>query len=189
MGNEGLLFTQPKDSYDGALPSGNAVAVRVLSRLHRRTGQRAYLDQARNILQAFADNMNRQPIAYAYMIAQMNELNHGEIGDCQYLANGAIKLLAMSEKNRENYRVRIDCLPETGWRLNEVIKVELAESEPWCLQEVSQNEDNTLSREFHVTPKTDNKRSYIKLNVTIHPCNEQQCLQKESAALFICLPG
>ncbi len=94
MGRERLLFHHPKDSYDGALPSGNAVAVRVLSRLARRTGETAYADHAARIVQAFADSINRQPSAYAYLLAQFDEMQNGETGPRQYAARGAVKIEA-----------------------------------------------------------------------------------------------
>ena len=61
MGKDQWLFTQPKDAYDGALPSGNAVAVRIFNRLFKRTGQERYSDYATKILQAFSSNILQHP--------------------------------------------------------------------------------------------------------------------------------
>lgn len=187
MGNEGLLFTQPKDSYDGALPSGNAVAVRVLSRLYKRTGETNYSDQARNILHAFADNLNRQPIAYAYMIAQLDEIDHGEIGDQQYLSSGSIKLKGSCEKNREHYRITVECIPTAGWKLNKAMKIGLLQPD-WLMDEISEDIGNDLYRQFDLTATGEIRHCKIKLNVTMQACNEQHCLPEESAVLYVGLP-
>ncbi len=55
------LLVRLKNPYDGALPSGNAVAVRVLIRLARRTGDAAYSAKARATLAAFGGALQASP--------------------------------------------------------------------------------------------------------------------------------
>jgi len=61
-GREGLLV-RLKDPYDNALPSGNAVAVRVLARLGWRTGDAKYAAKARATIAAFQGTLQRSPAA------------------------------------------------------------------------------------------------------------------------------
>ena len=63
-----LLIAQPKSPTDGAVPSGNSVAVRALAELGRRTGDRNATDRALATVAAFAANIERMPAAYTYML-------------------------------------------------------------------------------------------------------------------------
>jgi len=62
------LLARTKEPADGALPSGNAVAAGVLVRLARLTGERKYLDAARDTLEAFEGFMQRMPTAAAGLL-------------------------------------------------------------------------------------------------------------------------
>ncbi len=188
MGNEGLLFTQPMDSYDGALPSGNAVAVRVLTRLAGRCGNQIYLDHARRILQAHADPLKRQPIAYAYMLAQLEELNNGEIGDLIYVANGSMRIggnLQTTESGGYRLQLEFD-VHETAWLLNEEPEATVMNPETWTLSENhplqvrSKGFTKTLNVKFCGDPSN---RKALRLKLTIQPCNGTSCLPKESIRL------
>ncbi len=108
MGREKLLFAHPKDSYDGALPSGNAVAVRVLSRLGKRCNDSRYSQYALDILQCFSSSIMQQPAAYAYMLAQLDEIHNGEPGCLQYAGGGTVRIKACCEKNHLFIRLDID---------------------------------------------------------------------------------
>ena len=61
-GTAGLLV-RLKDPYDSALPSGNAVAVRVLSRLGQLTGDPKYAAAAKTTIAAFQGTLQRSPQA------------------------------------------------------------------------------------------------------------------------------
>ncbi|MGR9072054.1 MAG: DUF255 domain-containing protein [Gammaproteobacteria bacterium] len=117
MGKEKLLFTQPKESYDGALPSGNAVAIRVLSRLARRTGKTDYSDHAARILHGFSGGIVSHPEAYAYMTAQWDELRRGETGPLQYAAAGAVKVTASHSRESGRNRLCIEVEIADGWHI------------------------------------------------------------------------
>jgi len=57
------------DAYDGALPSGNSVAMMNLVRLSRMTGNTTLEEQAANVAAAFATDMPRAPSAFIWMAA------------------------------------------------------------------------------------------------------------------------
>jgi len=66
------LIHRPKDAYDGALPSGNSVAMLNLLKLARITGDAELEDRALRIAQAFSGDMERTPLAYTAMISALD---------------------------------------------------------------------------------------------------------------------
>lgn len=62
------LIHRPKESSDGALPSGNSVAARELIRLARLTGEPEYEKLADAILAAFAGPIKEYPAGHAFML-------------------------------------------------------------------------------------------------------------------------
>jgi len=62
------LVARPKDAYDGALPSGNSVAVVALLRLAELTGQEEYKKKAEDTMRAFWHSIGDQPSAYCHML-------------------------------------------------------------------------------------------------------------------------
>ena len=67
---EGLLVRQ-KDSYDGAVPSGNSVAMLVLLRLGRITGRAEYEQRAEAIGLAFAGTVGQAPLAHTQLLVAL----------------------------------------------------------------------------------------------------------------------
>jgi uncharacterized protein YyaL (SSP411 family) len=61
-GHETLL-ARAKEPFDGALPSGNSLAIIDLLALFRLTGERSYRDHADKALQAFSSILSRSPAA------------------------------------------------------------------------------------------------------------------------------
>lgn len=62
------LFVRAKSSSDGALPSGNAVALHNLVNLHELTQKSHYLEQAHKLASAFAHNALESPAGYLHFI-------------------------------------------------------------------------------------------------------------------------
>jgi uncharacterized protein YyaL (SSP411 family) len=72
-GDHESLLARPKDPYDGALPSGNSVAIRNLVALSAATGQRRYLDVAGQALEAFSSLLAQSPAAMPLMVVALEE--------------------------------------------------------------------------------------------------------------------
>jgi len=68
------LPVRKKDIYDGALPSGNAVAVSNLLRLSRLTGRTELEKKAMEVLRLFAENVRENPVNYLHMLAGLHLL-------------------------------------------------------------------------------------------------------------------
>lgn len=62
------LITRPKESDDGALPSGNSVAARELLRLARLTGESEFQNNAQAIMTAFSSRLKRYPSGHCFML-------------------------------------------------------------------------------------------------------------------------
>ena len=115
----GRLMARPKDRQDTATPSGNAVALRVLSALARRAGKDRYRKKANATLAAFSGEIKRVPLSYTYMLVGADELLQGEVGPRQYAARGKVSLHAGLRPQGEGTAellVRINIKP--GWHLN-----------------------------------------------------------------------
>lgn len=62
------LITRPKESYDGAIPSGNSAAVMNLLRIARLTGRHELEDTAKEILDYFSEEIEAAPTGHSYML-------------------------------------------------------------------------------------------------------------------------
>jgi len=62
------LMVRAKDSYDGAIPSGNSVAVMNLFRLSKITGSTQWVDLADKALKAFTEQAKNSPTGFAHML-------------------------------------------------------------------------------------------------------------------------
>ena len=107
-------MARPKDSTDGAVPSGNAVALHVLAKLAQRTGEEAYRRTANTLLAAFANSINRSPTAYSYLLRGAQHLANGAAGPQQYAARGAIRVNARVQAST----LVVDLEIRPGWHIN-----------------------------------------------------------------------
>ncbi|MEM8488695.1 MAG: thioredoxin domain-containing protein [Bacteroidota bacterium] len=63
------LITRQKEAYDGAMPSGNSIALSNLLHLGRITGNTAYEEKAAALLQYFGAPINRHPSGFTALLA------------------------------------------------------------------------------------------------------------------------
>ncbi|NQU39636.1 MAG: thioredoxin domain-containing protein [Lentisphaerae bacterium] len=66
------LLAASRPMTDGAIPSGNAIALMAMVRLHRLTGDEAMYDGARAMLDAIAPAVARQPRSFAYSLLALD---------------------------------------------------------------------------------------------------------------------
>ena len=55
------LLIRAKEFYDGAIPSGNSVMALNLLRIHKITGNKKYLDSAKNLFAAYSNFLEKNP--------------------------------------------------------------------------------------------------------------------------------
>ncbi len=70
------LLIRNKAIYDGAIPSGNSVAVLNLLRLGHITGNQDYLQKAGSIGKAFSGSVNRYPQGHAHLMVALEYALH-----------------------------------------------------------------------------------------------------------------
>jgi len=62
------LIVRSKTAYDGAIPSGNSVAVMNMVKLTRITGNTKWAELAEKTIRAFSEDVNRTPTGYTLML-------------------------------------------------------------------------------------------------------------------------
>jgi uncharacterized protein YyaL (SSP411 family) len=71
------LPVRPKEIYDGANPSANAVALNNLILLARLTGETRWMDRAVSLTRAFAGTIRRQLPGYTHSLSGWYRLLEG----------------------------------------------------------------------------------------------------------------
>ncbi len=72
--NHESLIARPRDGHDGAIPSANAIACQVLTRLAQHTGRAHLQEQAQSITEAFSSQIKRSPRAYCGLLTALDSL-------------------------------------------------------------------------------------------------------------------
>lgn len=106
------LIVRPKETYDGAIPSGNSVAAMVLNRLAMLTGEVKWQEEADEQMQFLEREIREYPTGYAFSLLAMEDV----IGSHREL------ICAVSgevPKELEEYRRR-----DPGYGLNVLVKTE-----------------------------------------------------------------
>ena len=106
-------IARPKDGSDGAVPSGNAVALHVLAKLAQRTGDETYRNTANALLAAFARSLNQSPTTYSYLLRGAQLLANGAAGPQQYAARGAVMVNARVQANT----LVVELAIRPGWHI------------------------------------------------------------------------
>lgn len=68
-GDSEQLIMRPKEVYDGALPSGNSVALYNMLRLSKMTGDTKIEERAQQLVEAFAGEVGHNPNAYSFFMS------------------------------------------------------------------------------------------------------------------------
>jgi uncharacterized protein len=93
-----------KESYDGAVPSGNSIELLNLITLWKLTGRQSYLESASGIEAAFASNISSSPSAFSMMTAGVM---YGQTGGTEVILVGSPNdpiIIEMMEVLRYGYR-------------------------------------------------------------------------------------
>ncbi len=67
-----LAVPRIKQTYDGAVPSGNSIAILNLLRLSLLTGETSFSDYARKTLRAFSEEAKNMPLGHTFMLAGLD---------------------------------------------------------------------------------------------------------------------
>lgn len=121
-----LLIARPKETYDGAIPSGNSVAAMVLQRLAHLTGEGKWQEAADRQMRFLAANIGEYPAGSCFgLLAMMDALYpHKELVCAvksgmpaellDYLKEKPADSLHILLKTEENAEALTRCAPFTG---------------------------------------------------------------------------
>ncbi len=70
--NSERLILRPKEFYDGAIPSGNGLALIDLMSLFVLTGNEKYANIHKEMVHSFGESINMNPLAYLYSVISLN---------------------------------------------------------------------------------------------------------------------
>ena len=105
------LVTRPKDVQDNAVPSGNAMAARVLLRLAAWTGESAYRDAAERAVRVVVPFVDRYPTGFAQWLGAMD------------LALASVVEVAIVGVPDDPATAALLAEPRRGFRPNQVVSV------------------------------------------------------------------
>jgi hypothetical protein len=114
------LITRPKSPSDGAVPSGNSVAVQALVALSRRTGDQRFADRAAATVAAFAADIERHPMGFPALLIGLSEALGGAAGPLQHAGAGAVRVAASVGDGSapKEVEVVVELEIADGWHLN-----------------------------------------------------------------------
>jgi len=205
-----ILPSRPKDLEDGAVPSGNSVALRVLVKLAMRTGIENYNNRAEALIAGLSEKIDQYPHAYAYLQTGLLEFLNHEHSARQYAARGNVDI--ESAISQDELTISIKVKPE--WHINadkplskNLIPTLLTayDGSPWKLVEVSYPKASIESLSFSedklalykgkitITAKLEPVAvaqrgeilKLIKLKLQIQACNDEFCLAPELVPIIV----
>ena len=198
-----------KESSDGAIPSGNSVALRVLQQLSVRTGDSQYREKAEELLNTFSSKIHDHPRGYSYMLLAANALINGETGHYQYAGKGNVIIHGRLEAiTGSKVRVVLKLKINKGWHINsnqplqdELIATALSTEDEWNLLRVAypvaiqrrlgfQHEELALYEGdiqliAEAENRADERASSLPLKLNLQVCSDKICLAPETVALSI----
>lgn len=204
-----------KEVHDGAIPSGNSVAIKVLAELSKRTGEEAYQDKALATVATFSEQIAENPPAHAYLLLGVDQLLEGETGSTLYAARGAVAVRGEVETAGKNsFWLNIDLTIKPGWHINghtplqkDLVATEISlddDAKGWKFESVTYPEPAQKKLKFQQSKlalyegkvqlrgnvKKDNSGDIIfPVNVSLQACNDQYCLAPETLRINISIAG
>jgi uncharacterized protein YyaL (SSP411 family) len=208
---------RPKDDgSDNAIPSGTSVAMHVLQKLSRRSGQLAYQQQADTLISRFTATIEEQPHNFTYMLTAITNHKIGELNDQAYAAQGAVRLKGELKPHSDKaIRLSVELQIPKDWHINsdqpghaDLIGTKLqleAEESGWKMGPVNYPEGSRQKLSFQeapialysgettlealVTPGSEPpKGNTLEVSLRLQACNDQVCLPPETPALRLRLP-
>ena len=91
-------IARPKSPGDGAIASGNSVALNLLVSMYHRTGELPYREKILATINAFSGLIKASPAAYSYMLLAVDEYYEGSVESVQFSREGRIKAIARLQR-------------------------------------------------------------------------------------------
>ena len=116
------LIVRSKSAQDGALPSGNAVAVHALLSLAQATNETRYEELALRTLYVFGGMMRAQPEAFVHMVAAVEHLGDTSRLDTAAEIVAIDSIVTMQVRriipNSKRAGIAVDLQIRDGWHIN-----------------------------------------------------------------------
>ena len=196
------LTSRPKDLNDNSIPSGNSVALRVLSRLFKRTGEPVFEARANELIAALSSRISQQPAAFYYLLTGIGEHLDGEAGNLQYGGRGVVQAKAFKRDDKMIVSIAL----ADNWHINSdqplqdyLIATALTDSAGNALSNVQFPDaavrtlgfqrselslfENTLEIQAD-WPDSDHELAVL-VNLKLQACNDEVCLAPESLPLTV----
>lgn len=193
------LVVRPKDLFDGSMPSGNAVAMHVLSKLVKRSDNLKFDEYATKLIAYYAGTITQQPGGQFYLLSGISDHLQGETGPVQYGARGKVRARATLHADNEVH-VQIDV--KDGWHINSdkpyqdyLIPTSLSNAQgdpltnvayPQPIERQLGFERSVLSLfENSITLRTNvaGNESSMKIQARLQACSDEVCLPPETITL------
>jgi len=110
----GPSMSRPKSLQDGAVPSGNAMALALLAGLNARAADVEIERRTEDLIAAIAGDIVEYPSAHTYALRAIEFFHHGGTGPIRYAARGAVRLSTRTENNVLTIELGIG----KGWHIN-----------------------------------------------------------------------
>ncbi len=205
------LIVRTKDRFDDALPSGNSVAAKSLSKLYHRTGNKLYSTRAKQIFQAFGNDLKLAPSSWVYALTAIQEHQHSSAGMYDYAASGHAKVsLSFSSVSDASVSATVEIVLDDGWHVQSdspaaenLIGTRVSTSDDrWTLVSAVYPPPEMLSTAFQSDPITvwsDTVQVKVQLDhdgpdmsqfgpvieVLLQACDDKLCLLPETVKLEI----
>ena len=111
---DGLGSSYPLD--DGEVPSGNSLALRLLTRLAHGTGNSRFDHQAAQLAAATAAHALESPGSRAGLLSALDEHIDGPVANPRLLAQGKIRAQLSRTSDKESLLLVLDIMP--GWHIS-----------------------------------------------------------------------
>jgi len=199
-GTDEPLMVRPKDFYDGAQPSGNAAAARVLARLSRRAPSPEYETRLRRLAASVAESARRNPAAFAWLQLALREFEQGETGPVQWAARGHVRIGGLLRGHDGVLWLRL----APGWHVNgpeagsDLVSSELTLDEPargWRLIGIDWPEpmpvrifDTILPlylRRAEIRFRAEPGLGPLPLRLRLQACDGRRCLAPETVGVQV----
>jgi len=194
------LAVRPKDIHDNALPTGNSVAMRVLAKLFKRTGELRFENRANEQIVALSGSVAESPSGFFYFLLGANEHLNGEASHQQYAARGRVKAVA----KRANDQLEVTLSIASGWHINSdkpkqdyliPTQLQLTSGEPLANTIYPDPIEQSLSFEKTVLSLFEDSitlsaplaadASSSQFNLQLQACDDKQCLPPETLTLTL----
>ncbi|BBB22451.1 conserved hypothetical protein [Abyssogena phaseoliformis symbiont OG214] len=201
--NTKYLSTNQKEGFDGAIPSTNATAYEVLTKLSNRINTDDFKQQAAQLLSVFAKQINQNPSGHTSFILGVNNQLNGELNPIQTIYNGRIRVHSRFHNNQLLINLELQSL----WHINSnqplqaaliATKIVNIDTDHWTINHITYPQDELVDLGFSKekisiykgkiqikVTLTNNAKRYRPptLQLTLQACSDKVCLAPKTVTI------